>query len=118
MRAPARPGGRSPAWLRLRFAPARFATSFRLAWILNVRHLGAHRLRLLLSAAGVASGVALAIAVAGLSTSINAAVSGLSVAAASRADLEVRPLTDVGMPAGVLARARSTPGVRAAAATV
>jgi putative ABC transport system permease protein len=62
--------------------------------------------------------VALAVAVGGLSTSINAAVSSVSVAAAGRADLEVRPLTDVGMPGDVLARARSTPGVRAVAATV
>lgn len=90
----------------------------RLAWALNLRHLAAHRLRLLLSVAGVGSGVALAVAVGGLTSSINASVLDTSLAVASRADLEVRPVTEVAMPEKLLLRARAAPGVRAAAATV
>ncbi|MGH2721434.1 MAG: ABC transporter permease, partial [Actinomycetota bacterium] len=96
----------------------RGGTAWRPAWTLNVRHLAAHKLRFLLSAAGVASGVALAVAVGGLSTSINQAVADVSLAAASRADLEVRPLTDVGMPEAFLTTVRSTPGAQVSAATV
>jgi putative ABC transport system permease protein len=101
-----------------RAGTARRGPVWRPAWTLNIRHLGAHRLRFLLSAAGVASGVALAVAVGGLSTSINQAVTDVSLAAASKADLEVRPLTDVGMPEAFLATVRSTPGAAVSAATV
>src|SRR5207237_1007499 len=75
-------------------------------------------LRLALSIAGIASGVALAVAVGGLTTSINAALRDASLSAATRAQIEIRPVTEISMPESVLARARATPGVLAAAGTV
>ena len=90
----------------------------RLNWALNGRHLVAHRLRLALSILGIASGVALAVAVGGLTSSINAALKDASQAVAAGADFEVRPVTQLPMPASVLDAARGTPGVRAAAGTI
>jgi putative ABC transport system permease protein len=98
--------------------PARLRSAIRLNWALNSRHLVAHRLRLALSVAGIASGVALAVAVGGLTSSINAALRDASLAAATKADLEIRPVTQLGMPESVLAAARATPGVVAAADTL
>ena len=89
-----------------------------LNWALNSRHLVSHRLRLALSITGIASGVALAVAVGGLTTSINAALRDASLAAATRASLEIRPVTQISMPDPVLAQVRATPGVLAAAGTV
>jgi putative ABC transport system permease protein len=110
---PYRPDGRRPSRGRPRLAGA-----LRLNWALNSRHLAAHRLRLALSIAGIASGVALAVAVGGLTSSINAALQNASLAAATKANLEVRPLTQISFPATALIAARATPGVTAAAGTV
>jgi len=58
------------------------------------------------------------VAVGGLTTSINAALRDASLSAATRAQIEIRPVTEISMPESVLARARATPGVLAAAGTV
>src|SRR5437899_486246 len=97
---------------------ARIRSALRLNWALNSRHLAAHRLRLALSVAGIASGVALAVAVAGLTSSINAALRDASLAAATKADLEIRPVTQLSMPESVLAAARALPGGRGPARVV
>ena len=97
---------------------SRVRGAVRLNWALNSRHLVAHRLRLALSIAGIASGVALAVAVGGLTSSINAALRDASLAAATKATLEIRPVTQVSLPQGDLTAARATPGVLAAAGTV
>lgn len=96
----------------------RLATGLRLNWVLNSRHLTAHRLRLALSIAGIASGVALAVAVGGLTTSISAALRNASLAAATNATFEIRPVTEVSVPQRDLDLARGTPGVLAAAGTI
>lgn len=106
------PGGRGPG------RSARLRAAGRLNWALNSRHLVAHRLRLFLSVLGIASGVALAVAVGGLTSSINAALRDASLAAATTAQIEMRPVTDVGMPLGVLYQVRATAGVARAAGTV
>lgn len=98
--------------------PARLRGAWRLNWSLNARHLGAHRVRLVLSVVGIASGVALAVAVGGLTSSITAALQDASLAAATSANIEIRPVTELSMPQQVLDQARATPGVLAAAGTV
>ena len=55
-------------------------------------------------------------AVGGLTSSINAALRDASLSAATKAQLEVRPVTEISMPETVLTRARETPGVLAASA--
>ncbi|MFN2592107.1 MAG: ABC transporter permease, partial [Candidatus Dormibacteria bacterium] len=57
-------------------------------------------------------------AVGGLTSSINAALRDASLSVATRAQLEVRPVTEISMPESVLTRARATPGVLAAAGTI
>lgn len=92
--------------------------ALRLVWGLGVRHLTAHRARLGLSTVGIAAGVTLAVAVGALGSSIDASLRAAADAAASRANLEVRPRTDAGLPPEVLSRVRRTEGVRAAGAAV
>lgn len=92
--------------------------ALRLVWALDVRHLAAHRLRLMLSVVGIASGVALAIGVASLGSSIDATLAAISTAAASKANLEVRPNAQVGLDAQLLETVQALPGVERAGATV
>jgi len=58
------------------------------------------------------------VAVGGLTSSISAALRDASLSAATKAQLEVRPVTQISMPESVLAQTRATPGVLAAAGTV
>lgn len=93
-------------------------SALRLVWTLDLRHLASHRMRLALSAVGIAAGVALAVSVAALGASIDASLRGIADAAASRANIEVRPETGVGLPEETYLRVRQIEGVRAAGATV
>ncbi|HVL80009.1 MAG TPA: hypothetical protein VM840_00275, partial [Actinomycetota bacterium] len=90
----------------------------RLVWALDARHLTAHRARLALGVFGVAAGVALAVAVSSLGSSIDASLQGIASAAASRANLEVRGTSAVGIGASTLPAVEKVAGVRAAGATV
>lgn len=90
----------------------------RLVWTLDVRHLVAHRLRLVLSALGIAAGVSLAVAVSALGSSIEASLRGIAAAAATRANVEVRPATGAGMPQGIVLEVRTVQGVKAAGGVV
>jgi putative ABC transport system permease protein len=98
--------------------PGRLHVRFRLFWLTGVRNLMTHRLRVVLSAVGIAAGVALAVGVGAISSSIDASVRSVSQAAAAFADIEVRPPADVGMPAEILEEVRATEGVLEAGATI
>ncbi len=90
----------------------------RLVWTLDVRHLVVHRTRLALSVIGIAVGVALAVAVGSLGTSINGSLGAIAQAAASDANIEIRANGRAGLPPDVLGRVREVAGVRAAGATI
>ena len=90
----------------------------RLARNLSASHLGTHRARLLLSAMGVAAGVALVVSMTGLATSINASLDGMIAASATRADLEIRGASGIGIPETVVADVAAVPGVRVAGGTI
>jgi putative ABC transport system permease protein len=92
--------------------------ALRLVWTLDVRHLVAHRTRLALSALGIAVGVALAVAVGSLSSSVTGSLEAIAQAAASDANVEIRPNGRGGLPPSVLGRVRSVAGVEEAGATV
>ena len=90
----------------------------RLARNLSAQHLGTHRARLVLSAVGVASGVALVVAVTSLAASIDASLDTMTAASATRANLEVRPSSGVGIPEVVVSEVQSVAGVEVAGGTI
>lgn len=90
----------------------------RIVWSLGVRHLLSYRLRLSLSALGVASGVALAIAVSSLGSSIEASLKQVAESTASGANLEVRPPGGGMLAPDTADVVRSVPGIRAAGSVV
>ena len=92
--------------------------ALRLIWTLDVRHLLGHRARLALSALGIAAGVGLGVSVAVLGSSIDASLRAIADAAASDADLEVRPSAPTGLPGELISEVRTLEGVDAAGATV
>ncbi|HVE91799.1 MAG TPA: FtsX-like permease family protein [Actinomycetota bacterium] len=93
-------------------------SSLRLVAALDARHLTSHRVRALLAVAGVASGVALAVAVSALGSSINRSLHGISEAAASTANLEVRGNTHLGLPHALINEISKVKGVQEVGATV
>lgn len=92
--------------------------ALRLLWALDVRHVLTHRGRLALSALGIAVGVALGVSVGSLSTSITGSLRSIAQAAASDANVEVRPNGNAALDPRLLAVVRSVDGVRNAGATV
>ncbi len=90
----------------------------RLIWALDIRHLLAHRTRLALSVLGIAVGVALGVAVGSLSASIQGSLNAIAQAAASEANVEIRPNGRVGLAPDLLGRVRTVRGVQEAGATV
>src|SRR5688572_16858972 len=92
--------------------------ALRLVWALDVRHLLAHRTRLALSVLGIAVGVALAVAVGSLGSSVTGSLEAIAQATASEANVEIRPNGNVGLAPDLLGRVRDVDGVVEAGATV
>jgi putative ABC transport system permease protein len=92
--------------------------ALRLVWTLDARHLAAHKARLVLSVLGVAVGVALVVAVGTLSSSITGSLEAIARAAATDANVEVRPNGDTGLSPSLLAEISTHESVEAAGATV
>ena len=93
-------------------------SALKLVWRLDVRHLVAHRARLALSVVGIAVGVALSVSVGTLSSSVQASLRSIAQAAATKANIEIRPNGNAGLSPDVLGRVRDVSGVRHAGATV
>lgn len=94
-------------------------SALRLVWALDVKHLLSHKTRLALSALGIAVGVSLAVGVGSLATSITSSLEAVATAAASDANLEVRPNgSSVGLDPELLGAVRQAEGVKAAGATI
>ncbi len=92
--------------------------ALRLIWGLNARQLVTHRARMVLSVLGIAVGVMLVVGVGTLSASVTGSLEAIAQAAATEANVEIRPNGDTGLRQDVMSSVRETEDVEHVGGTV